>query len=49
MKASLEHSSLFHVRRYSAEYQKRNVDTKPATEPLTYNWLCLEKYAKEFE
>jgi hypothetical protein len=39
MEPALLYSTLFGVRKYFAGYRNRNMDTKQATKPLTYN-LC---------
>jgi hypothetical protein len=35
-------SRCFDAEEYSEGYRKRNVDTNPATKPLTYNLPCLQ-------
>jgi hypothetical protein len=42
----LLHESVFGTGRYSAHYQNRNVNTKPATNPVIYNGDLPERYAK---
>jgi hypothetical protein len=42
-------SNLFGEKSYSAGSQKRNIDTTPVTEPLTYTSALLEKYARAME
>lgn len=42
------HFSVFGVRRNSAGYPERNINTNPATKPLTYNLFCLKDILEQW-